>query len=352
MNFSHRLQLRQSVLMTLTILLALGLGLLVLALDGFAPDSVIRAGYQGIFGSSQRAANALARITIIALLGLTAAVPFSAGIWNIGGEGQLVIGAICAALIGLIFGYLPAGTGIVLSVLAAIAGGALWAAIPAVLKLKFRADEIVTTIMFNYLALLFTEYLANYPFRAPGSSSAETVVLSENAQLPGLVPLSMLSAGAIVAACAIVVIYILMKRAYIGYEWRVAGSNLSFARYGGVRVPRVQFASMLVGGGLAGLAGGILVLGVHHRFVLNIAGGMAFTGVLIAIIAANSPILVVALAGLFGLLLNATLGMESRIGVPVELSDVVSSTIIILILAREPIGSLFSRVFSRRRNHR
>lgn len=352
MNFAQRPRLRQGILMSLTILLALGLALLVLALDDYAPKSVILAGYRGIFGSTQRTANALARIIIIALLGLTAAVPFSAGIWNIGGEGQLVIGAMAAAFIGVKLGHLPAGMGIVLSVLASIAGGALWAAIPAALKLKFRADEIVTTIMFNYLALLFTEYLANYPLRAPGASSAETVGLAESAQLPSLVPLSMLSMGAFIAASAIILIYYLMKRAYIGYEWRVVGSNLPFARYGGVKVHRVQFASMLVGGGLAGLAGGILVLGVHHRFVLNIAGGMPFTGVLIAIIAANSPVLVVALAGLFGLLLNATLGMESRIGVPVELSDVVSSTIIILILAREPIGRLFGRIFSRRKVQR
>ncbi len=155
----------------------------------------------------------------------------------------------------------------------------------------------------------------------------------------------MLSTGLFLVLIAAVLTYYLVRYTTLGYEWRVIGSNQEFARYGGVDVQRKQLLSMLIGGALAGLAGAILVLGVHRRFIMNISKGLGFTGVLTALIAANSPILVIVLAAVFGTLVSGTLGMESRIGVPVELSDIVQSVIIFLVIARAWMSGLITRLF-------
>ena len=283
------------------VLLALLLGVLLLRVDGFSPGEVLSAAEWGIASSDYRMANTIARMTIIVLAALAAAVPFSAGVWNIGGDGQLVMGAFAAAFVGFTITGVPIWVHLPLAILAAMLGGAAWAAIPALLRLKFDANEIVTTIMMNYLAVLFTDYLVNYPFREPGSPSAQTVLMPESATLPKLVSMSNLNAGLFLIIAAFLVIVFLIRGTVWGYEWRVLGSNEHFGRYGGVKDDRMRFLSMCVGGALAGLAGGILVLGVYHRFLINISGGVGFNGVLIALIAANSPILVMVISAIFAL---------------------------------------------------
>ena len=194
------------------------------------------------------------------------------------------------ALVGFEFAGLPPALHLPLAILAGMLGGALWAAIPAILRLRFRANEIVTTIMMNYLATVFTSYLVNYPFRAPHSSNAETVLMPANITLLTMVPLSNLTTGLFLAILAFGIIYFLDKVSVWGYEWRILGANEEFGRYGGVKDQRMRFLSMCIGGALAGLAGSILVLGVFHKFILGISGNYGMNGVLIALIASNSPI--------------------------------------------------------------
>jgi simple sugar transport system permease protein len=284
------------------------------------------------------------------LVALAAAIPFKAGIWNIGGDGQLTIGAFASALVGLLFNGLPPALHITLAVLAGMIAGALWAAIPAFLRLEFRANEIVVCIMMNYLAVLVTEYLVNYPFHAPGSSNAETALIKSSAILTQLVPMSNLNSGIFLAICAFLIIYFVDRYTTWGYEWRVLGANEEFARYGGVNDKQMRGLSMIIGGALAGLAGAILVLGVYHKFVDNIGAGIGFTGVLIALIAANSPILILFVSLIFSILESSSVGMQSKMGVAVEFNDIIQSIIILMVITRSKLWSVISKFVSHR-NH-
>lgn len=330
------------------IALAIVLMLIFLALDSHAPGDVLSSAYWSTFSTSFRTANTVARMLIILLAGLAAAIPFSAGIWNIGGDGQIVVGGFAAALVGISFINLPMVIHLPMALLAGMIAGALWAAIPAFLRLQYKANEIVTTIMMNYLAVLLTDYLVNYPFRAPGSSSPETIRLPETAILPTLVKLSNLSAGLFVTILAFIIIYVIIRYTVLGYEWRILGLNVNFAKYGGVKDKAMRFLSMLIGGALAGLAGAILVMGVQRRFVSNISAGVGFNGVLIAIIAGNSPILVLVISSIFAILQSSVVGMESKIGVAVELSDIIQSTIILFVILRQRIFGGISKIFKHR----
>lgn len=324
--------------------LVLLLAFSILLFQGHSPADVLSAVYSGTLASDFRIANTLNRLALMTLVGLTAAVPFSAGIWNVGGEGQITIGAFAAALVGFSLSGLAAQIHVTLAILAAMLAGAVWAAIPAVLKLRFHANEIVTTIMMNYIAIQLTDYLANYPFRAPNSPSAETPRVLETAQFAKLISLSNLNTGIFAAIIIFIFIYYLVRKSALGYEWRTLGKNPLFARYGGIQSAQRQFLAMCVGGALAGLVGSILVLGIQRRFIVGIAGGLGFTGALIALVAVNSVLVVLVIAAGFALIQSSVLGMEGRLGVAVELSDILQSIIILLIIAREAIWSWFTRL--------
>jgi general nucleoside transport system permease protein len=315
------------------------------------PVDVFTSVSSSTFATNFRFANMISRLVVIVLVALAAAIPFKAGIWNIGGDGQLTIGGFVTALVGANLTGMPPLVHISLAILAGLLGGALWAALPALLRLKFRANEIVTTIMMNYLAVLFVGYLVNYPFRASGSANAETALIQDSAVLTRLVPLSNLSTGIFIALAAFAIICILDWKTSWGYEWRVLGANEEFARYGGVKDKHMRFLAMILGGALAGLAGSIQVLGMYYKYTLGMGSGVGFTGVLIALIAANSPILILIVSLIFSFLVSGMVGLESRLGVATEFSSILQSLIILLVITRAKLwGSLAKLVNPRNRN--
>jgi general nucleoside transport system permease protein len=341
---------QQTLSLVSAILAAILIGLLLLAIDGYSPTAILNSAFSSTFATSYRFGNTLARLITIVLVALAAAIPFKAGIWNIGGDGQLTVGAFACALVGISGTGLPAALHISLAILAGMLGGALWASIPAFLRLKYRANEIVICIMMNYLALLLTEYLVNYPFHAPGSANAETILVKSTATLTQLIPMSNLNTGLFLAAGAFLIIYFLDRYTSWGYEWRVLGANEEFSRYGGVNDNKMRGLAMIIGGALAGLAGSILVLGVYHKFIDNIGSGVGFTGVLIALIAANSPVLILFVSMIFSILQSSSVGMQSRLGVAVEFNDIIQSIIILMVITRSKLWSVISK-FLTHRNH-
>ncbi len=350
-DFVRRQAFQQAISLILSIVVALILGLALLASTGRMPGEVFNGAYSSTFSSDYRIANMIARLITIVLVALAAAIPFKTGIWNIGGDGQLLIGAFSSALVGIYATGLPALLHVSLAVIAGILGGALWAAIPGFIRLKYNANEIVTTIMMNYLATLFTGYLVNYPFHAPGSSNAETLNVLDTATLPRLVPMSNLSWGLYITIAIFILIYFIDKKTSWGFEWRVIGSNEEFSNYGGVNNQRMRFIAMCLGGALAGLAGAILVLGNYHKFIAGMGGGVGFTGVLIAIIAANSPIIILLIAVIFAILQNSIIGMQSKIGIAVEFSDIIQSVIILMVITRAKLWSSISKIFTNRKHY-
>lgn len=345
----RRIIFQQGLSFIATIALALVLGFAMLWLNGSAPKDVLAAAGSSTFSSPFRFANMISRMLTIVLVSMAAAIPFKAGVWNIGGDGQLAMGGLFAALVGVYVEGLPLVLHVPLAILAGLVGGAFWAAIPAFTRLRFNANEIVTTIMMNYLAALVTGYLVNYPFHAPGSANAETSLVKDSAVLAQMVPLSNLSTGLYIVIAVFILICFLDWKTSWGYEWRVLGANDEFARYGGVKDTQMRFLSMLIGGALAGLAGAILVLGSYHKFILNLGGGIGFTGVLIAIIAANSPILILIVSAIFAILSNSTVGLEARLGVATEFSSILQGVIILLVITRSNIWSGVTKLFSHRK---
>ncbi len=350
-NDSRKQALQQTLSVLSSIAVALLLGFILLALDGHTPNEVLSGAYSSTFSTDYRLANLTARLITIVLVALAAAIPFKTGIWNIGGDGQLLVGAFASALVGIYVSGVPAVLHLTLAIAAAFLGGALWAAIPGFIRLKYNANEIVTTIMMNYLAALFTGYLVNYPFHAPGSANSETPEILGTAVLSRLVPMSNLSIGLYITIIVFILIYFIEKKTAWGFEWRVIGANEEFSRYGGVNNKKMQFISMCMGGALAGLAGSILVLGNYHKFIAGLGGGVGFTGVLIAIIASNKPILILIIAAIFAILRNSIIGMESKLGIAVEFSDIIQAVIILMVITRTKLWSAVTKIFSHRKHY-
>jgi len=293
----------------------------------------------------------LERSTPLVLTGLSAVVAFRSGMFSIGQEGQFVVGATLAAWIGYTLPLPPVLHPVFILVLAVIGGGA-YGFIPAILKVKLAVNEIISTIILNSLAVLFMTYLVNFPMRADAGSTARSPLIAESAVLPSFLPGSQWGVGWVLAVGAVVGVLFLLWRTVAGYEQRMAGQAPAFARYGGVQSGRAAIRGMIISGGLAGLAGGIEVLGVSHQIVPGFSSGLGFDGVLVAILGLVHPIGVFFVAILFaGIRLGAQLGLQVSAQIPRELGGGILALIILFVSAQNLYVDLIDRVrnrFSRR----
>ncbi len=331
------------------IFLAFAVGAIIIAASGDSPIVAYGAMFQGAFGGVSKTASTLAKATPLIMTGLSVAVAFNAGVWNIGSEGQLFLGGFAAAWVGFTVKGLPSPIHILLCLAAAVLVGAFWAFIPGLLRVKGNTNEVVTTIMANHVATLFTAYLVNYPFKVPGSARGATVYIEKTAELLRPIPFSRFSMGFFIAVGLVVLVYYLMTRTTLGYEWKMVGLNPEFSRYGGISPERAMLTAMLVSGALAAAAGAVEVMGVHQRFIDNISPGYGFDGILIALIAGNNPIGVFLVAVLFGALRTGAIGMEQATTIPSELSSVIQSLIILAVAAQVGFNVLLGRMRMRRR---
>jgi ABC-type uncharacterized transport system permease subunit len=331
-----------SLLRTLfTLLIALLMGALVMWVSGKDPLQAYRALLQTSLGSRTAIANSLLAATPILLTAMAAAVAFRAGIFNVGVEGSLYLGGFAAAFVGFTFTDLPGWLIVPLSFLAAGLVGGLWCYFPAVLRSRLQVDELVTTILLNYVAILFTEYLVNGPFLVPGVANAMSPQIVPAARLPRLMPPSQLNSSFLLALAAALVMIYLMTRTKLGYEIRMVGDNPQFARWSGINVAGVIERVMVIGGILGGLAGAGQVLGVHYRFIAGFSAGLAFTGMTVALLVRNSPVGALLAALLFGMLRSGSATMEIMTDVPRDLIRVLEATIIFF--AAIEFGSLLWR---------
>ncbi len=307
----------------MTLLLALTMGALVMQLSGKDAIEAYGALFRSALGTRTAVANALLAATPLIFTGLGAAIAFRAGVFNVGVEGSLYIGAFVAAWAG--FTFLSTSSIILIPVcfLLAVLVGGFWCYVPGVLKARLKVDEIVTTIMLNYVAILFTSYLVNYPFRVPGLANAMSEEVAPAARLLRLAEPSQLAALAAAFATAF-----LVRRMTMGFELRSVGDNPLFARWAGMPVPGVIEKVMFLSGALGGMAGAGQALGVNYRFVANFSPGFGFTGIAIALLARNSPLGTVLAALLFGALRSGSATMEIFTDVPRDLISVMEATVI------------------------
>ncbi|WP_083753367.1 ABC transporter permease [Actinosynnema sp. ALI-1.44] len=307
--------------------IALGLGGIVLLATGHNPLAFYQLLVREAFGGVDRIAATLSAATPLLFTGLATAIAFRAGVFNVGVEGGFVFGGLIAATVALQAGLLA---GMVAGALA----GVLVSALPGWLKARWNVDEVVTTLMVNFVVAGVTGWLVTTFLQAKGVANSATALIPQGSWLPDLLPPYGLTAGVLVALALVVLYAVWIKHSVLGYELRQTGLNPRFSAAQGIRVGRVIMVSMLISGAIAGLGGAVHALGVVHRFVDGFSPGYGFTGIAVALLGRNSAVGVALGAVLFGALASAGTTAQLFSDIPLDIVDVLSGTVMIFAVVR------------------
>lgn len=361
------------VITVLSIVVALGVGaVLILATNAQVQDTlgyffarpgdffsasfeVIRDAYSALFrgavydwqaATPQRSIRPLTETLVNAvpliLAGLGIAIGFRSGMLNIGGQGQIILGATCAAFIGYAF-QLPLGLHLLLALMGGVLGGAIWGGIAGVLKAKTGANEVIVTIMLNNIALYFLAWLLRQQwFVQTGSNQPIAAPVEDSARLFGLLGSGFrLHAGIFIAIAATVFVWWLLERSTLGFEMRAIGENPEAARTAGVNVPKATALVLIIGGALCGLAGAAHLLGTEYRLAAGIAGTLGFDAITVALLGRSRPLGTFLAGLLFGGLRAGGVLMQAQTGTPIDIVLVLQSVIVLLIAAPPLVRAIF-----------
>ena len=330
----------------LSVVLAFVIGAVILAIAGFSPGKAYLAMLNGAFSSARHIGDLLEYAMVLCLCGLACVLGARVGIFNVGGEGQLLLGAIAACQVGVWLDGLTPWLVLPLAALAAMAAGGLYALIPGVLKVKVKVNEVITTIMLNTVAASFCQYLAKGPWKnANKNMVAATEQLNARYWFGGLIGGSNLSTAILAAAVLALVIWYVMQKTSRGYEMKLTGQNERFARFIGIRTDRLVLVCMLLSGALCGLVGMFRVYGAEHLFRDSISRDYYFEGLMVAMIARYQPLAVVFLSLFFAALKIGAQGMELAAGVPNQIYLIIQTVVIFLMAAESGLlGALQNRV--------
>ena len=298
---------------------------------------------QSGLGSASAIGDTLLQATPLILTGLATALSFRAGVFNVGVEGALYLGAFAAAWVGFTFTHLPGLPLILLALLFAALVGAAWLAIPGWLKTRLHVDEVVSTLMLNYVATNLTSYLVNYPFLPPGVANSMSAKVAPQAQLARLMPPSQLNLSLLIALALVAVLAWVLRRTTFGLALRTVGNNPEFARTVGIPVERVLLTAMMLSGAIGALAGAGQVLGVNYRFIDGFSPGWGFDGITIALLARHNPWGILAAAMLFGLMRNGGGMIQVFSKVPISIVQIMQAAVILLVTAQVAIPRLRRR---------
>ncbi len=329
--------------------IALGLlvGAIIILMIGGNPIEAYKALFIGAFGDKNKIANTLARSTPLIFSGLAVAFAFRCGLFNIGVEGQMFVGALAAAYVGANVTGLPKVIHLPLTVISAMLAGGLWAAVPGVLKAKRGVHEVINTIMMNFISYALIAFLVTDVLRAPGQTP-RTVGILPSAQLARLSELvnwsnSRLNTGFLIGLAACAVIYYLLWKTTVGYEVRSVGLSPMAAEYGGINSNQKIILAMVISGALGGLAGAERILGFDRALILGFSPGFGFEGIAVALLGRNHPVGVLLGALLFGALSNGGAWMNFSTDVPVDLIVVLQAVIIFFVAADQIVRRLFPK---------
>ncbi|MBE3595749.1 MAG: ABC transporter permease [Hydrogenibacillus sp.] len=330
--------------------LAIAVGMVLVLLLSAEPGHALYALLIQPLTSAFYFGNVLERAIPLIFAGLSVAVSFQARQFNIGAEGAIYIGALFGTLIALYATFLPGPVHQLAVFIAAIIGGALVGWLPGWLKARFGANEVVSTLMLNTIAIKFTSYLLSDPIRDKSSGYTQTVTLPDQVLLARILPPSRLHTGLFIALLAVVVTYGFLYRTTIGYEIRMVGINPRFAAYGGIDHRRAIVLAFVVSGILAGLGGIVEVVGIHQKLIENFSPGYGFDGLLVAIIARLHPLAVPFAAFFYAYLRAGAAIMERESDIPQEMVSVIQ-VILILFITAEALMSFFRKRMNRRTEH-
>jgi simple sugar transport system permease protein len=338
----------QAVSVALALVGVSAIGAILIATSGASITAAAAAFYEGAFGSRGAILETLVQATPLIFTGLAMVVAFRARVWNIGGEGQFFAGALATIAITRAVPGLPGPLLIMGIFIAAAVGGGIWGLVPGFLKARFGANEVVVTVMMNYVMLYLVSYVVGGVWRDPSSFYIQTSSIPTQAWLPHLLTPGRLHLGFVLALVTAGIVSVLLRRSVLGYEIRAVGANPIASRYRGISVGTVTVIVMVISGALAGLAGGVEVAGVHHRLRLDISTGYGFTGIIVALLGQLTPSGTVLAAILFGALVNGSTSMQISAGVPVALVYAIQGLTLIFVLG----ASVLSRYRVRRADQR
>jgi simple sugar transport system permease protein len=310
---------------------ALAVSAAIVLLSGGNPLLAFGALAEGAFGSLDGLSETAVKSCPLLLTGLAIAVAFRAGVWNIGGEGQLVLGGMAMAALGTRLDALPAALALPLCILAGALAGASWAAAAALLKVYRNVNEIISTIMLNFIALYLVSYLVQGPFMEAGGRYPQTDAVSAALWMPRLSPYRIhagLALGLLFAVGAQFVLF----RTVAGYEMRAAGLNRDAALLAGINVNRRLLLALVLSGALAGVAGAVEVSAVTRRMYENFSPGWGFTAIAVALLGRLDPVGVVVAAFFFGALDAGSNAMQRAADVSSVLVSVIQATVILFLI--------------------
>ena len=324
----------------LAIILALLVGAVVLLVSGANPLVAYSQLFKGAFGSVKNLQRVLEKATPLVFSGLAVALGFKAGLFNIGAQGQLLMGAIIAGFVGFAVKGLPPYIHIPLALLAGTGAGALFGAIPGLLRAYSGAHEVITTIMLNYIAINLTDYLSDGPWKdtSPGNVVSRLPAIEASAEIPAIGPVPV---GFIVAILIAILIWFIINRTTFGFEINSVGLNPHAAKYAGMRTKALLVVALLASGALAGMGGAVETMGVVGRYQPGFNTGIGFDGITVALLARNNPIAVIASSLLLGAMKGGANTMQFYAGVPNEIIDIIQGTMLLFVTAEMVVRWLF-----------
>jgi simple sugar transport system permease protein len=328
----------------LAIALALAAGALFILAIGERPLEIYALMARESFGTGYGIGQTLFRATPLVFTGLAVALGFRAGLFNIGVEGQLYLGGLAAAVAGAALGAWPAVLLLPAAIAAAALAGALWAAIPGVLKARTGAHEVINSIMLNFIAFALVAYLGRSLYQP---ATVRTAEIAAGAVIPRLgawwpaLKAAPANASILLAALAAALVAVLLFRTRWGYEIRAVGMNAPAAAYGGIAIGGTQVRAMTLSGALAGLGGVNFVLGYKHYFEQGFSAGAGFLGIAVSLIGRNHPVGVIAAALFFGALSYAGLVINQR--VPKELVEILQGVVILCAIGSQQVLERIAR---------
>ncbi|MFN0027487.1 MAG: ABC transporter permease [Acidimicrobiales bacterium] len=323
-------RLQTALLPVAAVLVAFVAGAVVLALDGRSPVQAGIALWKGSVASPEALGSTLEKATPLVLAGLAVIVALRAGLFNIGAQGQLLLGSIMSAYVGYRLGGLPAALHIPIGLAVGVAFGAVPALVVGVLKAYRGVHEVIVTIMLNTILVNLTDWLAGGPWIEPGQAISRTAPIEDSARIGRIAELPV---GFLLAVVMVFVVGFLLSRTTLGFEMATVGANRHAAEYAGISVRRVTLVAMAISGGLAGLGGAIETQGVVGRFEPGFNRGLGFDGITIALLAKVSPRGAIAAALLIGALRASSTELQSRAQVAPEIVDVVLALALLLVAA-------------------
>ncbi len=318
-------------------LIGFGIGVFLIVIAGADPLAAYAVMFQGAFGGARQIQETILKTAPLLIMGLGLSVAFRARVWNIGGEGQYYMGALVGGAIGLAFPGWPSPLLIPAMLVGGAAGGLLWALIAGLMKVRRGVSEIISTLMLNYIAILFVQYMARGPLQEPGGYLPESAQLVAAARLPTFFG-TRIHLGVLIALVLIPLVFALIWSTPLGFRLRAVGERASVARYAGIQVERMILFALAFSGALAGLAGIIEVSTLHTRLKGEISGGYGFSGILVALLGRMHPLGVTVAALFFAALTIGAQSMHVVYGLPDALANAIQAIVVLSVLAVDALA--------------